>query len=374
MTPKKRKSREPLALDADRREILKLSALTAGGAVLLGGAGLSSAPSSAPAEKAAAKNAARIDVHAHYFPAKYLERMDSYGATGITLVPHRLTVSNQEQKNLDARFAMMERAGIGMQVISCANVFPYFESEEKSVDAARLANDLYADLVRQYPKRFAAFGCTPLPHIDASLKEIRHSLDDLGMAGITIGSFVMGKTIADPMFEAIFAELNRRKAIVFIHPIGGGGGVPLLETTKLIWPIGAPFEDAMTLMQLIQLDYPRRYPDMKVIVPHLGGFAPFLLTRFDQFRDQYMPKDPPPPSVQARNFWYDTVNGSPAALRCSCDVLGTDKLMLGTDFPYWVDDAFQLQVDCLRQARLPAHVENDLYRANAERLLGMKAA
>ena len=112
---------------------------------------------------------------------------------------------------------------------------------------------------------------------------------------------------------------------------------------------------------------------MKVIIPHLGGFAPFLMTRFDQFRDQYMAKDLAAPSVQAKYFWYDTVNGNPAALRCAYESFGTERIMLGTDFPYWVDDAFQAEIDYVREPAIPAHAEQAILGANARRLLGLKA-
>ena len=364
----------------DRRKMLKSSLASAGAAALLGAAdALAGEPVPQQVERDSTTskkntNESRIDTHAHYFPAEYLERLDRYGASGVTATAHRLTVANQEPRNLEARFAMMDRGGIEMQVISCSNVFPYFENEANAVDAARLANDLYADLVRRYPKRFAAFACTPLPHVDASLKEMARGLDELHMVGVAFAAFALGKSIADPVFEPLFAELNRRKAVVFIHPTGGGGGSQWLDSTKLVWPIGAPLEDALVMMQFMQQDYPRKYPDMKVIIPHLGGFAPFLVTRFDQFRDQYMPKDLAEPSLQAKYFWYDTVNGNPAALRCACDTFGTEKLLLGTDFPYWTGSALQEEVDYVKQPAIAASVENAIYNGNARRLLGLKAS
>ena len=356
----------------DRRELLKSSLLGGGAAVLLGAA--QSMPVKAAPRFAVNESASRIDTHAHYFPTEYLERLDRYGASKLTATAHRLTVANQEPKNLDARFQMMDRAGIEMQIISCSNVFPYFENEVNAMDAARLANDLYADLVRKYPRRFAAFACTPLPHIDASLREMQRGFDELGMVGVTMASFVLGKSIADPMFEPLFGEMNRRKAVLFIHPTGGGGGSQVLDATRLVWPIGAPLEDSIILMQFVQQDYPRRYPDMKVIIPHLGGFAPFLMTRFDQFRDQYMSKDFAMPSAQSKYFWYDTVNGNSAALRCACETFGSDKIMLGTDFPYWLGQALQAEIDYIKQPGFPAPVEQALYAANARKLLALNAA
>jgi predicted TIM-barrel fold metal-dependent hydrolase len=96
------------------------------------------------------------------------------------------------------------------------------------------------------------------------------------------------------------------------------------------------------------------------------------MTRFDQFRDQYMEKSLAAPSSQSKYFWFDTVNGNPSALRCACDTLDTGKIMLGTDFPYWADDALQEEVEYVKQPAIAPHVEEAIYTANARRLLGLK--
>ena len=229
----------------------------------------------------------------------------------------------------------------------------------------------HRDIVREYPKRFAAFPCTPLPHVQASIEEIRRALDDLGMVGVTAGTTVLGKSIADPDFVEFWVELNRRKAVLFIHPIGAGAPSEAIEASRLTWPIGAPLEDTICMLQFMQAQIPKRFPDVKIILPHLGGFAPFLMARLDELRDRFLPESAALPSVQAKSFWYDTVNANPWALRCTRETVGSERLLVGTDYPFWVDDAFLLAVDYVKQAGLPAQEVDRILGGNAQRLLGL---
>ncbi len=313
----------------------------------------------------------RIDVHAHYFPVEYLDRLDLYGAGHVTSLIRKMKLDFSGFSGLEAHLRHMDRSNVDMQILSVSGQLPYFAMEADAVDAARLGNDIYARIVREYPKRFAAFACTPLPHVQAAIDETCRALDDLGMVGVTAGTFVLGKTIADAAFDAWFAELNRRKAVLFIHPTGGSLGSQLIESTKLAWPVGAPLEDTVCLLQFMQADFPSRFPDIKIILPHLGGFAPFLAARLDQLQDHFLPPSAPPPSAQAKYFWYDTVNANPAALRCATDTLGADHLLMGTDYPFWRDESFKLCVDYVGQSGLPAGEVERILGGNGQRLLGL---
>jgi aminocarboxymuconate-semialdehyde decarboxylase len=311
----------------------------------------------------------RIDIHAHYFPVEYLDRLDRYGGNQQTIFLRKTKMASADSRDLDSHFRNMDLAGVDLQVLSLSSQLPYLANEKEAVELAMLSNDIYAGVVREHPKRLAAFACTPLPHIAASIAEIRRALDDLGMAGVTAGTMVLGKSIADPAFDGFFAELNRRKAVLFIHPTGGSVGSQLIESTNLTWPIGAPLEDTTCLLQFMQANIPSRFPDMKIIIPHLGGFAPFLTARLDQLKDRFLPASSELPSVQAKYFWYDTVNGFPSALRCAQEAVGTEKLLLGTDYPFWRDDAFQMCVDYVAQSGLPPGVVDRILGGNAQKLL-----
>jgi aminocarboxymuconate-semialdehyde decarboxylase len=302
---------------------------------------------------------------------EYLDRLDLYGGSHVTGLIRKMKLGSADFSGLEEHLRQMDVSKVDMQVLSVSGQLPYFAKESEAVDAARLGNDIYARIVREYPKRFAAFACTPLPHVQASIEETCRALDTLGMVGVTAGTFVLGKSIADPAFDEFFAELNRRRAVLFIHPTGGGLGSQIIESTKIVWPVGAPLEDTVCLLQFMQADFPTRFPDIKIILPHLGGFAPFLAARLDQLQDHFLPGSAQAPSAQAKYFWYDTVNGNPAALRCTKETLGEEHLLLGTDYPFWRDDAFKLCVDYVGQAGLPQSEVENILGGNAQRLLGV---
>ena len=312
----------------------------------------------------------RIDVHAHYFPVEYLDRLDRFGGNKQTVFLRKAKLASSDVRDLESHFPNMEANKIDMQVLSYSGQLPYFADESEAVDAAKIGNDMLARAVREYPKRFAAFACTPLPHIAASIKEMARALDELGMAGVTAGTMVMGKSIADPTFDEFFTELNRRKAILFIHPTGGSVGSELIETTNLTWPIGAPLEDTVCMLQFMQADIPARFPDVKIILPHLGGFAAFLTARLDQLKGRFLPAGAALPSVQAKHFWYDSVNGYPWALRCTQEAVGADRILFGSDYPFWRDDAYKLCVDYVGDAGLWAGDVDLILGGNAQKLLG----
>lgn len=313
----------------------------------------------------------KIDVHAHYFPLEYLDRLDLYGGSHVTGLIRKMNLQAKGFSGIEEHLRHMDRSQVDLQILSVSGQLPYFAKEAEAVDAARLGNDIYASIVHKFPKRFAAFACTPLPHVQAAIDETRRALDDLGMVGVTAGTFVLGKSVADPSFDAWFAELNRRKAVLFIHPTGGGLGSQIIESTKLVWPVGAPLEDTVCLLQFMQADFPSRFQNIKIILPHLGGFAPFLAARLDQLQDHFLPPSAAAPTVQAKYFWYDTVNGNPSSLRCARETLGADHLLMGTDYPFWRDDAFKLCVDYVGESGLPAGDVERLLGGNAKRVLGV---
>jgi aminocarboxymuconate-semialdehyde decarboxylase len=317
------------------------------------------------------RESVRIDVHAHYFPAEYLDRLDRYSGAQVTQIVRKYNFDSSNFHDLEAHLRDMDRSKVDMQILSVSGMLPYFTDAKSAVDAAQFANDTYARIIREYPKRFAAFACFPLPQVAASIDEMHRALDELGMVGVTAGTSVLGRSIADPAFDGFFAELNRRKAVLFIHPAGIGAGSKLIDSANLTWPIGAPLEDTICMLQFMQADFPRRFPDIKIILPHLGGFAPFLTARLDQLQHQFLPESAPRPSLQARYFWYDTVNANPSALRCTQEAVGTDHLLLGTDYPFWRDDALKLCVDYVGKAGLPAVDVESILGGNAKTLLGL---
>ena len=217
---------------------------------------------------------------------------------------------------------MMDRAGVKMQVISAAPQLPYFENKQNAITAAKWINDSYADYVRKFPDRFVAYVAIPLPHVDEALKEMERGLDKLGMVGVTMGTSVLCRSVADPAFNTVWEEMNRRGTILFFHPHGLSACSPLAMAQDLTWPIGASIEDTTVTAHLIVNQIPKRYPRVRIIVPHLGGDISMLMQRLDNQRKLYMPADAEQPSVTAKRFWYDTVaHAYVPALRAACTLI-----------------------------------------------------
>jgi aminocarboxymuconate-semialdehyde decarboxylase len=186
--------------------------------------------------------------------------------------------------------------------------------------------------------------------------------DELHMIGITVATSVLGRSLADPLFEPLYAELDRRGAVLYIHPAGVAACSPLIADYGLTWPIGAP----ISATQLIFKGIPARYPRIKIINSHLGGALPMLIGRLDNQYRWAAPELTEPPSAQARRMWYDTVGHFHVpALHCACESFGADRLVLGTDFPYLAGEGYRRSVSYIEHAGLPAADAQGILDSNA---------
>jgi aminocarboxymuconate-semialdehyde decarboxylase len=309
-----------------------------------------------------------IDLHAHYFPTEYLDTLDRFGSETTAIC--RDCQAGENPAELAARFGMMDAAGVDVQVVSAAAAPPYFEDEADAVAAARLGNDLYADLVTAHRPRLLAFAVTPLPHVAASIDEVRRALDDLGMAGVAVASSVLGRSLADPEFEPFYAELDRREATLLVHPAGMGAGSPLITGYDLTWMLGAPVEDTLAVLHLILSGIASRYRRIRYVACHLGGALPLLLPRLDRLSRWEAPHMPELPSVAARRFWYETTaHGHVPALRAAVETLGADRLVLGSDYPYQRDEWYSRAVSYVRDTGLAAQDVAAILGGNAAPLV-----
>lgn len=310
----------------------------------------------------------RIDVHAHYWSDAYLDMMVGLGRTDTAT---QRGIGAGPGTELEGRLRLMDRAGVDVQILSAAPQMPYSLHTPAAVAAARYVNDEYAAVVKAHPDRFRAFAALPLPDLDAALAEMGRALDDLGMVGVTMTTSVLDRGLTTPELEPIFAELNRRKTVLYLHPAGNSACSPLVRDHHLTWMVGAPFEDTIAVMQLITAGYPTRYPDLKIISSHLGGALPMLPLRADDHVSWEAPDIPEPPSVAMRRLWYDTVSHCHVpALRCALDSFGADRLVLGTDFPYEDGDTFVRAVEYIREGATPEQALAIL-ETNARALFGL---
>ncbi len=314
------------------------------------------------------------DVHAHYLPRsfsdymgeRYWPRVGQATRTGLACHPF-----SDLPEDINGRFDLMSAAGVGRQVLS-PHWPPYLPDEAEGVHAIKLLNDGYADLAHRYPDRIASYVMLPLPHIDAALREMERGFDQLGCVGVNMNIVCLNRSVAESEFEPIYAEMNRRGAILFVHPAGTGGASPFLNDYGYRAAVGTSLEDAIFVLHMIARQIPHRYPNIKFIVPHLGGPIPMLLNRLDQQGQRDHPGLAEAPSVTARKFYYDTVcYGSKAAFTCALEAFGANHLVTGSDYPVLQDyESYTETFAYIERLGLPKSDTDKILHHNAQALFG----
>ena len=317
-----------------------------------------------------------VDVHAHYHPRAYEQaraRLPEHSGSGRGFAGGTHPVTD-DQAHVATRVQMMDDAGVGVQVLSpAAGWAPYSHDRAASVEAAHVANDTLAELANRMPQRFKSLVSLPLPHVDASLRELERGLDELGMIGVNIHCSALDRPVVDDALLPLYEEMNRRHALVLFHPTGNGVCSPLLNDFGLGGPVGTSVEDTQVAMHLIARRIPSQFPNITFIVPHLGGPIAMLLQRLDNQFSMASRQLPEAPSVTARRFYYDTVgHGSHAALLCAWKAFGADHLVPGSDFPVLLSyETYARTFAWIREVGLPESDTEQILERNAQRLLGM---
>src|SRR5438105_5947065 len=308
-----------------------------------------------------------VDIHAHYFPKEYNDLLLRIGGRSLPEAARAATArpsAHDSSAGIQKRLAQMEEAEVELQVLSPAASPPYAEKEADAVAAARLINDSYADLAQKYPGRFNAVVSLPLPHVDASLREMERGLDQLGMLGVSMTCSCFDRSTAEAEFEPLYAEMNRRRTVLNYHPIQNGICSPMINEYKFTVAVGASLEDTAIVLHLIARRVPQRFPNITYVIPHLGGLIPMQLQRLDNQVPSRIPDLPERPSETARRFYYDIVgHGSPAALVCAWKAFGADHLVAGSDYPVLLAfESYRENFSYVRDCGLPeTDVDNILY-------------
>lgn len=318
-----------------------------------------------------------VDIHAHYFPKAYHDLLVRIGGRSLPEAARPITarpMREDDPSGIPTRLQQMDDAGVQMQVLSPAASPPYAEKEADAVEAARLINDSYAELATKYPGRLSAVVSLPLPHIDASLREMERGLDRLGMLGVSMTCSCFDRSTAEAEFEPLYEEMNRRGAVLNYHPIQNGICSPMINDYRFTVSVGASLEDTAIVLHLIARRVPERYPHVKYVVPHLGGMIPMQLQRLDNQAPRQHPALPEPPSVTARRFYYDTVgHGSQAALLCAWKAFGADHLVAGSDYPVLMAfETYRQTFHYIRESSLPDSDVDKILNHNAQIVLDLE--
>jgi predicted TIM-barrel fold metal-dependent hydrolase len=309
-----------------------------------------------------------IDTHAHVFPADYLDRLEEIGVDSSTTAVARGLRADSTDEELGTRLDWMDRAGVRIQVLAVAPQVPAGPEATSSLAAARMINDEYARIVADHPGRFLAYGALPLPHVEESLTEIPRVFDELGAVGVSITTVLPGAiSPADRRFHPVWEALNERRAIVNLHATGFGACSPMIAGYHLEWVNGAPVEDATAVLQLLKAGLPQQYPSLRFHVAHLGGDLPFLAQRIEDNYEDWN-AFPASPLRTLRGMYFDAANFHEPSLRLAVETLGAERILAGSDHPYFQDDKYLRAFSYIRGSQLTAGQKDAILSGNARGL------
>lgn len=271
-------------------------------------------------------SANRIDVHQHVIPPFWAEWLRARGGD-----PSGWAAPAWSE---DAALAMMDAHQIRAGMLSVTAPGVSVGSGDEINAMARRINDWVADLVQRRPARFGMFATLPLPDVDASLREIERAFDTLHADGVTLFTNYAGRYLGDPLFEPVFAELERRAAFVFVHP-----SKPLAEMVSGVPSpvVDYPFDTTRTAISLVLAGHMQRFTRMKVSLSHAGGMLPFVAHRIAELSAAAIRPDLSRETLLdgLRVFHFDTALSSSAAALAALQAFADPaRILFGSDFPY----------------------------------------
>jgi predicted TIM-barrel fold metal-dependent hydrolase len=271
-----------------------------------------------------------LDVHAHHLPVPLGEAF-----TRLSGRPYPLRHKDDHTR----RLADLDAAGIDEQVLGLGAVQPYWEDASASAEAARIANDLYAQMCADVP-RFHAFGAVPLPHTDEAAREAARCFDDLGFFGIGLGCSAAGVTLDDPSLDEFWSCLNERSAVVYLHPgVQNDLAIGVREYPMLLGPVfGSPAEEAVALVRLALKGTMARWPQIRWVAGAMGGS---LLTAWEKLFHSLDAAGGHGDGLDAdavrRNLaelYFDTSSIDPVLSVAAQEAGVIDRLVFGSDAPW----------------------------------------
>ncbi len=271
----------------------------------------------------------RIDVHHHLIPPAFTAAMAARGLTEVASTPlPKWTVP----QSID----VMDLNGIDVALTSLSAPGTFFDSKADAISLARACNEFAAEIKQQHPTRSGSFAVLPMPFTAEACAEAVYALDVLRAEGIVLLGSTDGKFLGDPDFDELMAELNRRKTVVFVHP-------NLHATTDQIGLKTPLFiveflcDTTRAAVNLILSGTMERYPDIRWILSHAGGFLPYVAWRVSLANNfpAFVERAPQGVLTYTRRFYYDTaLSPSPFAMAALKQLVDPSHILFGSDFPF----------------------------------------
>jgi 6-methylsalicylate decarboxylase len=270
--------------------------------------------------------AQRIDFHHHFLPPRHIEAILAQRESGAP-----------PKWSPELSIEEMDKNGVATAIASLVQPGVWLDDIQKSGSLARDCNEYGAKMVADHRGRFGFFAAIPLPDVEGSLREIEYALDTLKADGICLMTSYQSKYLGDPAFVPVMDELNRRKAVVFTHPVRPDC------CRNLVPDVAEPVielatDTTRTVASVLFSGTATRCPDIRFIWSHGGGTVPFLTMRLVNWanaRKDLKDRLPDGPLAVLKKFYYDTAQAAhPYALSSLLRLVSTSQVVFGTDFPF----------------------------------------
>ncbi|MEM1137716.1 MAG: amidohydrolase family protein [Bacteroidota bacterium] len=292
-----------------------------------------------------------IDIHTHILPEKWPDLKERYGYGGFIRLEHykpccaRMMMDDRFFREIQSncwdpntRIKECNYHQVDVQVISTVPVmFSYWAKPQDTYDLSKILNNHIAGVVRDFPDRFIGLGTLPMQAPELAIKELERCVKELGLAGVEIGTHINEWNLDAPEVFSVFEAAADLGAAVFIHP-WDMMGKSKMPKYWLPWLVGMPAETSLAICSMIFGGVFEKLPNLNVAFAHGGGSFPAIFGRvqhgFEVRPDLCAIDNPFPPEKYLRKFYCDALVHFPDALELLVKVIGEDRIMLGTDYPF----------------------------------------
>ncbi len=289
------------------------------------------------------------DMHTHFIPPAVLdwlkENQEKVHAKWEKKSPAQaefLTINNKWGFELKESFINptlyleeQQKAGVAHSLVSpIPQLFMYDFPADLTSEVSTVYNRALAQWVKDYPSQLSALATIPLNHPEQAAKELREAMN-LGLKGAIIGPGLTDKMLTHEFFSPFWEEANHQKAVIFIHPLLAED--PRLKQRMMPNLIGVPWETTICATDILLSGMLDRYPDVKILLAHGGGFLPYQIGRLNKGYEKWNMVSQAlqdEPIQYLRRFWFDSVLWNEMSLAYLIDVVGEDRVVPGSDFPF----------------------------------------